>query len=291
MECERQLTDEDFRKIKKLKKRALEEKMLASRQKDHGPSIHMPSFDFLEEREKLKKMTQDMMQGMDEEGDSEGGLEEADDEGEIIEGSEFEGEEEMDEGDEEAMDEEGLEEGDMMFEEGDEEGDEEMDGLEEEEDEDEEGESEVVVKGKKIEQVSKKRNKRGAKEEEEANSSFYDSDSEDDESIADPRTSFLSTNAIFDPERVKKRKSYQEIKQGKKDNREEHLQKKMGHKIKARGRLTNQQKRKNNPFQMSIQKKRLESRLKDLKKASKKTQRKMQKGHKPRKLGKSFGRK
>lgn len=133
--------------------------------------------------------------------------------------------------------------------------------------------------------------KRDMGPEEEPNSSFYDDSDESSESFGDPRTSFLSTSAIFDADKVKKRKTLQDIKQGKKDNRDEHLQKKIGHKIKARGRLTNQQKRKNNPYQMSIQKKRMENRLKDLKSASRKTNRKLQKGQRPRSLGKAFGRK
>ena len=295
IECERLLTDEDFKKIKRLKKRALEEKELAAKKKGSGPSIHMPSFDFLEEREKLKKMTHEMNEKFDQEEDDEDGAEEGDDEGEIIEGSDFEGEEEFEggeEGDEEAMDEEIIEEDEMMFEDGDEEGDEEID----EDDGDEEGDEEmddgdeVVVKGKKIEKrPSEKKNKRDT-EDHEVSSSFYD-DSESEESFSDPRTSFLSTNAIFDPEKVKKRKTLQEIKQGKKENRDEHLKKKLGTKIKARGRLTNQQKKKNNPFQMFIQKKRLQNRLQDLKKASKRTQKKLHKGQKPRSLGKAFGRK
>lgn len=294
VECERLLTDEDFRKIRKLKKRAAEEKSLAHQNKSLGPSIHMPSFNFLEEREKLKKMTNEMNKNED----SDEGMEEADDEGEIIEGSDFEGEEGLEE-DGEGMDEEDIgdeEDGEMMFEEdadGDEEGDEED---EEGEEEDEEEESEVVVKGKKIEKGNKK-DRRKAKddneeiiEEEEAGSSFFD-DTESDEPFDDPRTSFLSSTAIYDPDKVKKRMTLQDIKQGKKDNRDEHLKKKLGHKIKERGRLTNVQKRKNNPFQMFIQKKRLENRLKDLKSASRKTNKKLQKGMRPRSLGKAFGRK
>lgn len=289
IECERLLTDADFKKIKKLKKRAAEEKLLAAKNDNAGPSIHMPSFDFMEERERLKKMAQEMNER---DSDHEEAMEEADDEGDVLEEDEFEGMdeeggdgEEGDEEDLEGMDEEELEGSDNIeFEDG----DEEEDGEEEEEEDDDEEDTNVVVKGKKIE-VKKKKNKRDL-EEPEVNSSFYD-DSESEEELNDPRAGFLSVNNIYDPERVKKRKNLQQIKQEKKENRDEHLKKKMGHKIKERGRLTNQQKKKNNPFQMFIQKKRLEGRLKDLKKANKHTQRKVQKGHTPRKLGKSFGRK
>lgn len=275
VECERLLTDADFKKIKRLKKRALEEKQLAALHSTSKPSIHMPDFDFTEERERLKKMAFDMNEKFENELD---GAEEADDEGE-------------EEGDEDQMmledgDEEGGEE--MDEDEGEEEDDGEEEGDEEDEEEEDTG---VVVKGKKIEKkpVEKKKKKKDLEEEDNLNSSDF-TDSEESE-IADPRTSFLSNVNIFDPEKLKKRQSYQEIKQAKKDNREEHLTKKMGHKIKARGRLTNHAKRKNNPYQMSIQKKRLEGRLKDLKKASRSTTRKKQQGHKPRNLGKSFGRK
>lgn len=287
IECERLLTDEDFKKIKKLKKRAAEEKLLAAKNDNAGPSIHMPSFDFMEERERLKKMANEMMEH---DSANDDGVEEADDEGDIVEEDEFEGmDEEGDEEDMEGMDEEENEGSDNIeFEEGEEEDGEDGEDGEEEEDNDDEEDTNVVVKGKKIE-VKAKKNKRDL-EEPEVNSSFYD-DSESEEELNDPRAGFLSVNSIYDPERVKKRKNLQQIKQEKKENRDEHLKKKMGHKIKARGRLTNQQKKKNNPFQMFIQKKRLEGRLKDLKKANKHTQRKMQKGHSPRKLGKSFGRK
>lgn len=284
VECERLLTDADFKKIRKLKKRALEEKQLALEEKEGGPSIHMPSFNFMEEREKLKKLTHEMNTRMDKEADYDG-TEEADDEGEIIEGSDFEGdEEEFEEGDEEGMDEEEIiEEGDMMFEDGEEE-----DGDEEEGDE-EDSENEVVVKGKKIEKKPIDKKKRGeiVEEEEESSSDL----SESEEPFADPRTSFLSTSNIYDPDKNKRRKNLEEIKRGKRENREEHLKKKLGTKIKERGRLTNQQKKKNNPFQMFIQKKRLENRLKDLKSANKRTNKKLHKGQRPRSLGKTFGRK
>ena len=213
IECERLLTDADFKKIRKLKKRAIEEKQLASEARESGPSIHMPNFNFMEEREKLKKLTHEMNTRMDR--DSDAGAEEADDEGDL------EGEEEdLEEGGEEAMDEEIIEEEDMEFEEGDEEGDEEEgeEGDEEgdEEELEEDSENEVVVKGKKIEKrpIDKKKRKESVEEEKEEESSSEESESE--EPFADPRTSFLSTVNIFDPDRVKKRATLQAIKQGKK---------------------------------------------------------------------------
>ena len=294
VECERLLTDDDFKKIRKLKKRAIEEKLLAKQTKSTGPSIHMPTFNFLEEREKLKKMSLEMGQNFRDDGS---GVEEADDEDEIIEESDFEGDEESGEGMEEEID------GEMMLEddgEGEdeimEEGEEEDDIEEEGEEEDDEEEDNVHVKGKKLE-VNKKKssmNKGEIREEEddsegeEEDSSYDDSESEEK---PDPRNAFLATSSIFDPDKVKKRQTLQAIKQGKKDNRDEHLKKKLGHKIKERGRLTNVQKRKNNPYQMFIQKKRLDNRLKDLKSASRQTLKKLQKGQTPRRLGKAFGRK
>lgn len=275
-------------------------------------AMHMPTFDFFEERNKLKEMTKQMnRQHMLEE-------EALSDENEGMDEEEIDGEHEgMEEGDEEE-DFEGLEEGDEeMLEEGDMEGEEEFDG-EEEEDEEEGMEEEddkpskpvtkkqqPISKGKKIEAAQKgsKNGKKHFREDEqedvrddeasgdEVNSSFYDeSESESEE---DPRNSFLSSSAIFDPNISKKRLTRDQIKLQKADNRAEHLSKKAGHKIKSRGRLTNQQKKKNNPYQMFIQKRRLDNRLKDLKKANKKGNKNMkQAGHtQSRKLGKTLGKK
>ena len=265
---------------------------MASRSRGDGPAIHMPTFNFLEERAKLKTMAKEMMRKAEKQMDQED-IEEGDDE--MMEGEEemMEGDEEMiddDEGEileEDEMDLEGMEEGDE--EEMGEEGDEEEMG---EEDEENEGEQTVNMKGKKLEQ-GKDNNKKVAKkkdDEAEINSSFYDDSESEDAKPIDPRSYFLSTSSIYDRDKNKRRQTREDIKKGKQENREEHLKKKLGHKLKERGRLTNQAKKKNNPYQMFIQKKRLQNRLLDLKKASRNTKKK-QKGQSPRNLGKSFGRK
>lgn len=124
----------------------------------------------------------------------------------------------------------------------------------------------------------------------EVNSSFFDeSDSEDQP--ADPRSSFLSASAIYDKDKIRRKLTRDDIKKQKENNRDEQKAKKVGHKLKNRGRLTNQQKRKNNPYQMFIQKKRLQNRLIDLKKAQKKIAKKQQKGHCRARLGKSKNKK
>lgn len=294
VECERLLTDEDFKKIKRLKKKAQEERELAKMNANSGPSIHMPTFDFLEERERLKKMTNDMENEAFEDECSHDGAEEGDDE------MDMEGEEEIEFEDGDIVEEEDMEEesgSGEIDEEGDEEmmeeeleGEEEFEGDEEDdlEEEDEEEET-VVTKGKKIEKKAVKKGKKKPVDDFEVNSSFYD-DSESEE-LEDPSRAFLSSTAIYNPEKVKKRKTLDQIKNEKKEHREEQKQKKLSHKIKERGRLTNKLKKKNNPFQMFIQKRRMENRLKDLKKASKKIKSKLHKGHNPRKLGNKFGRK
>lgn len=315
IECERLLTDDDFKKIRRLKKKAEEEKEMKKLQKNigDGPSIHMPGFNFLEERQRLKEMSHRMKKKMEREeleGEEEGDSEEEDMDGEIIEEGDFDGEEEegMDEedfeGDDEMVDEldgEVIEEGEFD-EDDDEDGEEEDDEDGEEEEEEEEVDmykkkpsvkaepkKKKDVKDSKKKTVTKQPRKAddGEESNSEVNSSFYDESSSEER--VDHRASFLSSSAIFDRNNLKKKWSRDEIKKMKADNREEHLEKKMGQKIKQRGRLTNQQKKKNNPYQMFIQKQRLQNRLKDLKAAHRKIKDKNFKGHQRSKnrLGKS----
>lgn len=285
VETDRLLTDADFRVIRRLKKRAVEARDAEDEEQGEGLAMHMPNFDFMEERERLKRMTEAMREVELNYDDGEGEDEDADDEmdgeeeeeldfegGEIIEEDEFEGAEEMLEDGEEEDD-------------GDEEGAEEDD-----EEESEEGHQEVVVKGKKIEQIPKAVTKKViVKKEIEINSSFYDDSDSSQDINEDYRNTFLSATSIYDPDKNKRRQTKDQIKVGKKEIRDEHKKLKLGNKMKERGRLTNNLKKKNNPFQMFIQKRRLKHRLDDLKKAERKTKSKLQRGHNPRKLGKAVG--
>ena len=305
IECEKLFTDQDFRRIKRLRKRAEEEKRLAEESKKGYQPTPDRKFNFLEEREKLKRMTHEIdrkferkLDDDDDEGDDEGEEEDGDEEGE-------EEDENMEFGDEEVMDEEEIEDGDIEGEE-EEDGDEEGEGEDgEEEGEEEEGEmdEEVVEKGrKKPEKVGKGRSRPNKNEfvadqneldddDDEINSSFFDeSDSVD---IDESRNTFLSASSIYNKDMIKRKTTRDQIKAQKAQNREEHLKLKVGHKIKNRGRLTNQQKKKNNPYQMFIQKKKLTSRLIDLKKAQKRIGKKLQKGHmrSGSRLGKGSGKK
>lgn len=286
IETERLLTDKDFKAIRRLKKRAAEDREAQNEKPNAGPAMHMPNFDFMEERERLKKMTAELKRAENALDHEDYGMEEADDE---LEGDEedMEGGEEMDLEDGEFIDESDMEEGDEEMLEEDLEGEEEM----EEDEEDDEGSQEVVVQGKKIEQKPKKKETTAAKrkQEVEINSSFYDDSDSSDAHNDDPRTTFLSANAIYDPDKIKRRQTKEQIKIGKQEIREEHKKLKLGHKMKERGRLTNNLKRKNNPFQMYIAKRRLQHRLEDLKRAARNTNSKLHKGKKPRKLGKAFG--
>lgn len=195
---------------------------------------------------------------------------------------EADGEEEEFEGEEEEMDEEGLEEGDEGMEEDDE-------GMDEEclEGDEEEG-PEEGMETEEMDYPTKVMNQRKM-DEDEVNSSFWDSSSELPE--IDPATTFLPKQAIFDPSRNKRRLSRLEIKDQKAANREEFKELKLGTKIKARGHLTNNLKRKNNPYQMFIQKRRLQNRMIDLKKELKKNKSKKQQGHSRVKMGRAFNRK
>ena len=196
---------------------------------------------------------------------------------------EADGEEEDFEGEEEEMDEEGLEEGDEGMEEDDDE------GMDEEclEGDEEEG-AEEAMETEEMDYPTKVMNQRKM-DEDEVNSSFWDSSSELPE--IDPATTFLPKQAIFDPSRNKRRLSRLEIKDQKAANREEFKELKLGTKIKARGHLTNNLKRKNNPYQMFIQKRRLQNRMIDLKKELKKNKSKKQQGHSRVKMGRAFNRK
>ena len=108
VETDRLLTDADFRVIRRLKKRALEARDAEDEEQGEGLAMHMPNFDFMEERERLKRMTEAMREEELNYDDGEGEDEDADDEmdgeeeeeldfegGEIIEEDEFEGDEEM----------------------------------------------------------------------------------------------------------------------------------------------------------------------------------------------------
>jgi hypothetical protein len=207
----------------------------------------------------------------------EGDEEEADGEEEEYEGDEEMDEEGMDEDGDEEMDEEEL---------GDEEGmDEEDLGGEEEEGE---GNEEGEMDEEGMDYPTKVMNQRKM-DEDEVNSSFWDSSSELPE--IDPTNTFLPKQAIYDPSRVKRRMSRLEIKDQKAANREEFKELKLGTKIKARGHLTNNLKRKNNPYQMFIQKRRLQNRMIDLKKELKKKKKNKQQGHSRVKMGRAFNRK
>ena len=302
IECERILTDADFKKIKRLKKRLEEEKAEKDRNENLGDfALHRPSFNFEEERRRLKSLEKTIQQKFDRKSTrdpSSRGAPEEEEEEEVMdleaaeEGDdemlEF-GEEEMEELDEEEL--EGLEEGEDDIEGEEEEGD-----FEGEEEDLEAGESDGMEEEEL--QAPKPAKQRQAAELEaeasnnsdEVNSSFFD-ESESSEQPADPRSSFLSASAIYDKDKIRRKLTRDDIKKQKERNRDEQKQKKVGHKLKNRGRLTNQQKRKNNPYQMFIQKKRLQNRLIDLKKAQKKIAKKQQKGHCRARLGKSKNKK
>ncbi len=211
-----------------------------------------------------------------EEGDDEM-LELGEEEMELMDEDELEGEEEEGdaEGEEEGEEEEGLEDGEeeAMLEEALEQG---------------EGPKKKQAGAKKV--VNELELAQEEPNSDEVNSSFFEeSDSEDEP--ADPRSSFLSASAIYDKDKIRRKLTRDDIRKQKERNRDEQKEKKVGHKLKNRGRLTNQQKRKNNPYQMFIQKKRLQNRLIDLKKAQKKIAKKQQKGHCRARLGKSKNKK
>ena len=196
------LTDADFKKIKRLKKRQEDERLMkqANGPKNEQLAVHMPGFNFMEKRNELKMMTNAMRKKMDQE--EEEGLEEGDEEGD----------EEGEEGDEEGMDEEdmGDEEGEEEGEYMDEEGEEEDDGEEEGGMEEEELDLYRKPSGNNKKKAPNTKNSKKFKEDEvkeaepqedEINSSFFDESDEEN----DPRAGFLSSNAIFDPEVSKKR--------------------------------------------------------------------------------------
>ncbi len=287
-----------------MKKKIEEEKAEKAKNENMGDySLHRPGFNFEEERRRLKKLELNIQQKFDRKSTkdpSSRGAPEEDDQVEEdidLEAAE-EGDDEMLEFDEDEL-------------EGDEEGEEEeLDGEEEEGDFDgEEEELQAGESGMEEEELdepnpNKKNGKpnaakkildeinlsEAASNSDEVNSSFFD-ESESEEPPADPRSTFLSASAIFDKDKIRRKLTRDDIKKQKERNRDEQKQKKIGHKLKDRGRLTNQQKRKNNPYQMFIQKKRLQSRLIDLKKAQKKIAKKQQKGHCRARLGKSKNKK
>lgn len=294
VECDRILTDQDFKMIKHLRKKQAEEQAAKNNPRTGAaPAIHMPEFNFLEERSKLKSLTQKMQREFDEDlrqelrGSRRGQMEEEDDD------ADEEGEEEDEEGGEEAdeemlegMDEEDLEELDGEEEDGDDEdGDEEEDDGEEEELEIGEDEGEI------IEEADFEKMKSDEEDSDMVGSSFYDeSDSQED---FNPSAGFLQSSSILNRDTFKRKITKDQIKLVKAEQREEHKKLKLGAKIKQRGRLTNRQKQKNNPYQMFIQKKRLQNRLKDLKSEMKKKKNsRAQKGHqRSNRLGKSKGKK
>ena len=309
IECERILTDADFKKIKRLKKRLEEEKAEKDRNENLGDfALHRPSFNFEEERRRLKSLEKTIQQKFDRKSTrdpSSRGAPEEEEEEEVmdLEAAE-EGDDEMLEFGEEEMEE--LDEDDIEGEEGEDdiEGEEEEGDFEGEEEDLEAGESDGMEEeelqapkpAKQRQAAGPARQLRNELEAEasnnsdEVNSSFFD-ESESSEQPADPRSSFLSASAIYDKDKIRRKLTRDDIKKQKERNRDEQKQKKVGHKLKNRGRLTNQQKRKNNPYQMFIQKKRLQSRLIDLKKAQKKIAKKQQKGHCRARLGKSKNKK
>lgn len=288
VECDRILTDDDFKMIKRLRRKQAEEK--AAKNNPHtgaGPAMHMPGFDFLKERANLKMLSMGMQKKFEEEHRREerltaggrSGMEEED-----LDGEEESGDEEIEEGDDEfeGMDEEGLEEGDEEEEDGD------------EEDGDEEGDEEELEIGEDDGEIIEEADFEKMKSEDEddsdmVGSSFYEES--DDE--FEPSAGFLQASSILNRNTFKRKVTRDQVKLVKAEQREEHRKLKLGAKIKQRGRLTNRQKQKNNPYQMFIQKKRLQNRLKDLKKEhNQKKNSKLHKGHqRSNRLGKSSGKK
>jgi hypothetical protein len=315
IECERILTDADFKKIKRMKKKLEEEKAEKAKNENLGDyALHRPAFNFEDERRRLKSLEVSIQQKFDRKSTRDPSSRGA------PEDEEEEEEEDMDleaaeEGDDEMLE---FEEGELEGEEeeGDLEGeDEELDGEEEEGDEEggfdgeEEDLEEAGSGGMEEEELeepqpsSKKRQAAAPRKAEkqpslseegsnsdEVHSSYFD-ESESEEQPMDPRSTFLSASAIYDRDKIRRKLTRDDIKKQKERNRDEQKQKKVGHKLKNRGRLTNQQKRKNNPYQMFIQKKRLQNRLIDLKKAQKKIAKKQQKGHCRARLGRSKNKK
>jgi hypothetical protein len=284
-----------------MKKKIEEERAEKARNENLGDfAIHRPNFNFEDERKRLKKLAVNIQHKFDrkstkdpssrgapeedddmdleaaEEGDDEM-VELGEEEMELMDEDELEGEEEEGdaEGEEEGEEEEGLEDGEeeAMLEEALEQG---------------EGPKKKQAGPKKV--VNELELAQEEPNSDEVNSSFFEeSDSEDEP--ADPRSSFLSASAIYDKDKIRRKLTRDDIRKQKERNRDEQKEKKVGHKLKNRGRLTNQQKRKNNPYQMFIQKKRLQNRLIDLKKAQKKIAKKQQKGHCRARLGKSKNKK
>lgn len=252
IETEQLLTDEDFKLIKKLKKlkaQQKEEEEKLKKGKQYESGGLASHQPDFDFTEERKKLKQKI--ALIKKGEAEEGDDEMEEEGE----EEMEGEEEgMEEEGEEEEGEEG-EEGDMMAFEG--------------------------VEGMDIEE--------GEEENDEMDLDSIDISSDESQDITKPSSTFLSPYSIYDPEKIKKKMTREDIKKQKTLNRNEHKQRKLGSKLKERGRLTNQQKKKNNPYQMFIQKKRLTRRLQDLKSAKKQTTRKLQKGHSRVKLGSGKG--
>lgn len=294
IECDRILTDQDFKMIKHLRKKQAEEQAAKNNPRTGAaPAIHMPEFDFLEERSKLKSMTQKMQRDFEEDHRKEfrahkrtHDMAEEDLDGDEEGDEEDDGDEEGDEEMLERMDEEDLEELDGEEEDNaDEEGDEEDDGDEEEM---EIGEDE----GEIIEEADFAKMKSDDDDDSDmVGSSFYDeSDSQEE---FNPSAGFLQSSSILNRDTFKRKVTKDRIKIVKAEQREEHKKLKLGAKIKQRGRLTNRQKQKNNPYQMFIQKKRLQNRLKDMKaEMKKKKNSRAQKGHqRSNRLGKGKGKK
>lgn len=290
IECDRILTDQDFKMIKHLRKKQAEDQAAKNNPRTGAaPAIHMPEFNFLEERTKLKSMTQKMQREFEEDHRKEYHAEKR--LAEMVEenlGAEEAGDEE-DDGDEEGferMDEEDLEELDGEEEDdGDEEGDEEDDGDEEEI---EIGEDE----GEIIEEADFEKIKSDDDDDSDmVGSSFYDES--DSQAEFNPSAGFLQSSSILNRDTFKRKVTKDQIKIVKAEQREEHKALKVGAKIKQRGRMTNRQKQKNNPYQMFIQKKRLQNRLTDMKaEMKKKKNSRAQKGHqRSNRLGKGKGKK
>jgi hypothetical protein len=255
-----------------------------------APAIHMPDFDFLNERTKLKKLSQKMQREFEEDHRREERAsmknEDAQEEGEEEDGDEedFGEEEEVDEIGMDEEDIEGVEEDEMDEEEIDEEG---VDGDIECEEEDEGDEEELEIGENDGEIIEKT-----ASEDDSdlVGSSFYE-ESESEE--YQPSSGFLQASSILNRDTFKRKVTKDQIKLVKAEQRDDHKKLKLGAKIKQRGRLTNRQKQKNNPYQMFIQKKKLQNRLKDLKKEQKtKKNSKNFKGHqRSNRLGKSGAKK
>jgi hypothetical protein len=298
IECDRILTDEDFKMMKRLRK----QKAADTAEKNNprlgaAPAIHMPDFDFLSERTKLKKLSQKMQREFEEDhrreekaarrleaGEVDGEEEEDDEDAEEEEFGEEEELEEagMDEEEIEGEDEDGMDEEEIEDDGDEEEDDGEIEG-------DEEGDEEELEIGEDDGEVIEKT----ATEDDDSDmvgSSFYEeSESEDFQ----PSSGFLQASSILNRDTFKRKVTRDQIKLVKAEQRDEHKKLKLGAKIKQRGRLTNRQKQKNNPYQMFIQKKKLQNRLKDLKKEQKmKKFSKNHKGHqRSNRLGKSGAKK